>query len=79
METFLKWIHRKHFQKVGTNSDVVRVGGIEPPSQVWKTCILAAVLHSHLKTPDDMSVCGMASGQSNYNRYTLCLSYVLSA
>lgn len=24
---------------------MVRVGGIEPPSQVWKTCILTVVLH----------------------------------
>ena len=27
------------------SSDLVRVGRIELPSQVWKTCILAAVLH----------------------------------
>jgi hypothetical protein len=29
-------------------STMVRVAGIEPASQVWKTCILAAVLHSHI-------------------------------
>lgn len=29
-------------------SDLVRVRGIEPLSQVWKTCILTVVLHPHV-------------------------------
>jgi hypothetical protein len=31
----------------------VRAAGIEPASQVWKTCILAAVLRPHLVNPSN--------------------------
>lgn len=44
--------------KAATDSDVVRVRGIEPRSRVWKTRILTAVLHPRVLTYGFVSFCG---------------------
>ena len=44
---------RKDFSK---SSDLVRVGGIEPPSSVWKTDILTAVLYSQVVMGWDIGI-----------------------
>jgi hypothetical protein len=41
----------KVFSEAGTSSDVVRGGGIEPPSSVWKTDILAVIRTPQIFTP----------------------------